>query len=132
MPFVSTNPRKYADTSVGSGQCVAYVQAAALTGVTRNWRRGQQVRGAQLAVGTAIATFDAAGRYANDTHGKSHAAIYLGQTAAGIQVLDQWVEHKRLPDGTTEKHAHPVSERTISFMPKSRPVNDGRNYYVIE
>lgn len=132
MPFVSMNPRKYADTSVGSGQCVAYVQAAAQTGVTRNGRRGQQVRGAKLAVGTAIATFDQQGRYANDTHGKSHAAIYLGQTATGIRVLDQWVEKKRLPDGTIEKHAHPVSERLISFAAKTRAVNDGRNYYVIE
>lgn len=38
--------------------------------------------------GTAIATFDPSGKYGNHTDGRSHAAIYLGQDATGIQVLD--------------------------------------------
>lgn len=80
MPYIAANPRKYEKTSVGSGQCVAFVQAVTQVGVTKNWKRGQQVMGATLAVGTAIATFDENGRYANDVHGRSHAAIYLGQT----------------------------------------------------
>jgi hypothetical protein len=79
--------------SVGSGQCVALVQAAAPEiGSTRGWSHGALVRGnLSLQPGTPIATFDASGRYANARDGSSHAAIYLGQDATGIQVLDQWV-----------------------------------------
>jgi hypothetical protein len=43
-----------------------------------------------FAVGTAIATFVENGRYGNHTDGSSHAAIYIGQTADGIEVIDQW------------------------------------------
>ncbi|GAB3435515.1 BPSL0067 family protein [Massilia solisilvae] len=132
MPYVAINPRKFENTSVGSGQCVAFVQAATQVGPTRFWKRGALVRGANLAVGTVIATFDEEGHYANDTSGKSHAAIYLGQTAAGIIVLDQWMETRRAPGGVVARTAHPVSERTISFLAKTRAVNDGRNYYVVE
>jgi hypothetical protein len=89
--------------------------------------------GATLAVGTAIATFDENGRYANDTHGKSHAAIYLGQTAAGIQVLDQWLHRRKRSDGTVKVETHVVQERTIYFQPrKVKDVDDGRKYYVIK
>ena len=51
-------------------------------------RCGEQVKGVKLAIGTAIATFDEKGRHINDSTGKSHAAIYLGQAAASIQMLD--------------------------------------------
>jgi hypothetical protein len=132
VPYIATNPRKLEKTSVGSGQCVAFVQTAASVGPTQRWTRGALVRGTVVPIGAVIATFDENGRYANDTNGASHAAIYLGQTAAGILVLDQWVESKRSADGAVEKHRHPVSERLITFLPKSRPVNDGRNYYVVE
>jgi hypothetical protein len=37
-----------------------------------------------------IATFNASNRYANARDGSSHAAVYLGQNASGVQVLDQW------------------------------------------
>lgn len=132
MPYIAINPRKFENTSVGSGQCVALVQAASQVGVTHLWKRGVQVQGSILAVGTIIATFDEKGRYANDTNGNSHAAIYLGQTAHGIIVLDQWIETHRKPDGTVEKRRHAASQRTIAFMNKTKPVNDGRNYYVVE
>ena len=77
--------------SIGSGQCVALVQAAdPAVGLTRTWSQGGQVQGnTSLVPGTIIATFDGQGRYANATDGSSHAAIYLGQNAQGIQVLDQ-------------------------------------------
>jgi hypothetical protein len=84
MPFVARNPKHYVGKSVGSGQCVAFVQAAAMTGHTSGWRRGDLVKGALLTEGTAIATFDDKGRYINDQHGKSHAAIYVRQTSEGI------------------------------------------------
>jgi hypothetical protein len=70
-------------------------------------------------IGTAIATFDKNNRYGNKVDGTSHVAIYLGQDAVGIQVMDQWI-------------GHPVSERTIYFRSAPRAVNDGSNYYVVE
>jgi len=88
--------------------------------------------GATLVPGTAIATFNKNGDYTNDTNGKSHAAIYLGQNAVGIQVLDQWITKKHLPNGTVETHIQEVHKRTISFGPAPKNVNDARKYYVIE
>ncbi|MGZ5199693.1 MAG: BPSL0067 family protein [Telluria sp.] len=132
MPYVATNPRKFENQLVGNGQCVAFVQAATQAGLTRTWKRGDQVKGATLAPGTAIATFDASGNYANDTHGKSHAAIYLGQNAAGIRVLDQWHHRFKNADGSIAVDPHPVQERTIFFQKNVKEVDDGGNYYVIE
>lgn len=132
MPYVATNPRKFENQLVGTGQCVAFVQAVTQAGLTKTWKRGEQVKGATLAPGTAIATFDTSGKYANDTRGKSHAAIYLGQNAAGIQVLDQWHHRRKMPDGTIVDAPHPVQERTIFFQKNVKEVDDGSNYYVIE
>jgi hypothetical protein len=64
--------------------------------------------------------------------GRSHAAIYLGQDATGIRVLDQWVEKRVLQDGSVKLHVQPVHERVIRFQDTAKAVNDGRNYYVIE
>jgi hypothetical protein len=85
-----------------------------------------------LSPGTVIATFTADGKYENDTNGRSHAAIYLGQDATGIRVLDQWVEKKVFPDGRVQRRAQPVHERLIRFQDSAKAVNDGRNYYVVE
>lgn len=78
--------------SVGSGQCVALVRAALpALGPSSTWAAGGPVQGnTALQPGTPIATFDPSNRYANATDGSSHAAIYLGQDAHGLQVLDQW------------------------------------------
>ena len=90
--FMAAEFAQYLGRSAGSGQCVALVQAASPgIGPTRNWKCGAPVRGnTDLRPGTAIATFNAADRYANATDGSSHAAIYLGQSERGIQVMDQW------------------------------------------
>jgi hypothetical protein len=132
MTYVSANPKKFLNTSVGNGQCVAFVRAAAQVGHTSTWTRGESVRGARLVVGTAIATFDKNGKYANDTSGLSHAAIYLGQDAIGVQVLDQWVKKKHLANGAVDLEVINVHERTLRFQDNASAVNDGRNYYVIE
>ncbi|MES2129781.1 MAG: BPSL0067 family protein [Pseudomonadota bacterium] len=132
MSFIATDPKKFLGQSIGSGQCVAFVQQATAAGITRTWKRGDPVRKANLPIGTAIATFDENGRYANDTHGKSHAAIYMGQDAKGIQVLDQWVATHRNSDGSVTKKAVPVHARTLAFNARPVPVDDGRNYYVVE
>ncbi len=105
-------------TSVGSGQCVAYVQAVAGAPLTAHWRRGQIVKESPITPGTAIATFDDDGKYGNHTDGRSHAAIYLGQDAIGLHVLDAWV-------------GQPVHFRVIAFG-RPLPVNDGNKFYVIE
>ena len=105
--------------SVGSGQCVALVQAAdPAVGLTRTWAQGGQVQGnTSLVPGTIIATFDGNGRYANATDGGSHAAIYLGQNAQGIQVLDQWA-------------GSPAAYRTIRWS-GATAANTGSSFHVV-
>jgi hypothetical protein len=81
---------QYLGQEVGSGECVALVQATSGVGLTSTWVPGEQVQGATgLAPGTVIATFGDNGTYTN-TYGQSHAAIYLGQNDQGIQVMDQY------------------------------------------
>ena len=105
--------------SVGSGQCVALVQAAdPAVGLTRTWAQGGQVQGnTSLVPGTVIATFNGQGQYANAMDGSSHAAIYLGQNAQGIQVLDQWA-------------GSPAAYRTIRWS-GATAANTGSSFYVV-
>ncbi len=132
MPYIARNAKEYDGKSVGSGQCVAFVQAAAQTSHTSGWTKGEQVQGATLTPGTAIATFSINGKYENDAHGKSHAAIYIGQDAEGVSVYDQWMVVVTEKDGTKTRKAKKVEERKIGFAPQKKAVNDGRNYFVIE
>lgn len=119
---VASGYGRFVGRSAGSGQCVALVQAAAQDlGPTRGWAPGAAVQagGGSLQPGTVIATFDRSGRYANATDGSSHAAIYLGQNAQGIQVMDQWV-------------GHAASSRTIPWSnPGGAPVDVAGNYRVV-
>ena len=113
---------RYLGRSAGSGQCVALVQAASPgIGPTRNWRCGPPVRGnTDLRPGTAIATFNAADRYANATDGSSHAAIYLGQNERGIQVMDQWA-------------GSAAAVRTIPWSnPSGVAANTGTAFHVVQ
>ena len=120
MAYVALDPKKFKGSSVGNGHCVAYARQATSMPHTGVWRKGALVKGTVgIAIGTAIATFDKNNSYANKVDGTSHVAIYLGQTAVGIQVTDQWV-------------GQPVSERTIYFRAAPRAVNDRSNYYVVE
>jgi hypothetical protein len=111
---------------VGTGQCVALVQAAdPAVGHTSTWAQGQRVVGSDIAPGTVIATFDANGRYTNSTDGSSHAAIYLGQNAQGMQVQDQFVLN-----GVKQ----PSAVRTISWngnTPAAIAANRGTAFYVV-
>ena len=119
--FVAASWSQYQGQAVGTGQCVALVQAAdPAVGLTRTWVQGGQVQGdTSLAPGTAIAIFDSSGRYANATDGSSHAAIYLGQNAQGVQVMEQWLNK-------------PASYRTISWNnPNGTPANTGSAFHVI-
>jgi hypothetical protein len=107
--------------STGSGQCVALVRAAdPAIGSTGGWVRGDPVRGnVNLQPGTAIATFAPSGRYTNSTNGSSHSAIYLGQNAHGMQVLDQWA-------------GSPAAVRTIPWSnPGAAAANTGSAFHVV-
>jgi hypothetical protein len=123
MAYIANSPEASSGQVIGSGQCVSFVQQASGAPLTAKWNRGQKVTGnAVIQQGTAIATFDAGGKYTNSTDGTSHAAIYVGQNLQGLQVWDQWL-------------GQPVHQRTIRFQagaPGVKPVNDGDAFYVIE
>lgn len=118
--LIGSGYERFLGQSVGTGQCVALLQAAdPNVGLTRTWTQGAQVMGnADLKPGTAIATFDGSGRYANATDGSSHAAIYLGQNERGMQVQDQWL-------------GHAASVRTIPWSNTSGASNTGSQFYVV-
>lgn len=100
------------------GQCVSFVTTVC-PGIpvnTGTWKKGAQVKGnASIAAGTAIATFDASGRY----HG--HAAIYVKQDAAGMVVYDQWITGA----------GKAVGSRTIRWNGTGIS-NCGSGFYVVE
>lgn len=124
MTYIAFNPDRFIGKSLGSGQCVAFVEEAAITPRTRKWRKGKKIAGNPILKGTAIATFQA-GMYSNSVDGLSHAAIYLRQTKEGIYVLDQW---------SHLGHRQPVHERLIHFRDTKwhgKPVDDANNYYAI-
>jgi hypothetical protein len=117
--FRAEHPHRRVGDTVDNGQCVRLVQETAGVPGTWTWRRGEQVRGAAIPRGTAIATFDERGRYVNDTKGASHAALFLEETPEGLLVVDQWV-------------GRPVSERLIRFKGGAGPAaDDGDRFHVI-
>lgn len=121
MPYIAANPERYLHQTVGTGECVAYVQAAARAPSAGSWSAGAHVHEAgvgTIARGTVIATM-VDGRYPNRSSG-NHAAIYLSHDATGIQVIDQW-------------RGQPVHHRTIRWHGgHGSPSNDGDAYYVVE
>ncbi len=120
MPFVSKNYKYYQGVGAGNGHCVALVRSACEAPHTSLWKRGAPVREALFEIGTAIATFDANGKYGNHTDGRSHAAILLALDTDGLLVLDQWV-------------GRPAGERKIRFKNgKGKACDDGDRYYIIE
>lgn len=107
---------RYRSQVVGTGHCVSLIQLCAGAPLTRYWREGQSVRGAQIEAGTVIATFEN-GRYPNKTGW--HAAIYISQDKQGIWVWDQWV-------------GKPVHKRLIRFKNgRGAANNDGDAYSVV-
>lgn len=103
---------------------MSFVHAAVPTPPSSLWHRGEPVRNDRaIAAGTVIATFDPGGRYGNHLDGRSHAAIYIGQNALGLLVLDQW-------RGRTSQ---PVHERLIRFKGgHGSRVDDGDAFDVAE
>jgi hypothetical protein len=106
---------------VGNGQCVAFVRQVTGLPATAEWRRGAKVASAASVpeAGTAIATFDADGRYGNHTDGRSHAAILIARHDEGLVVWDQWL-------------GQPVHQRIIRYRRgQGSAVNDADQYHVV-
>eukprot|EP01031_Cornospumella_fuschlensis_P037208 gene37208-45163_t len=114
MSYICSNPDDVADGEFHgeSEECVALVKEECGAPQTARWTRGTLVKGNTITKGTGIATFEGSG---NSYQG--HAAIYLGQDATGIQVVDQW-------------RGHGASKRTIRFG-GSGVSNDGNKFYTI-
>jgi hypothetical protein len=122
-PTLARNIGEVLGTSVPDGQCVAFVRMVTGLPPASTWRQGVPVKGANIPRGTAIATFNAEGRYGNLKTG-NHAAIYDGQDAQGIWVYDQW---------TNEKETKPVHRHHIPFQGgKGSPSRDAAAFSVIE
>ena len=121
MAYVCATPEDYEGKKIGSGQCVEFVREAASAPQTSLWKKGEKVKGSvTLRKGTAIATFDKDGKYANKVTG-NHAAIYLIQDNNGLWVYDQWVSQGA------------VKKRYIGFRGgKGSPSNDGDAFSVID
>jgi hypothetical protein len=119
---------KKAKKLVGTGQCVALVQAVSNIPKTTGWRQGDAVKdNKSIQPGTIIGTFDEKTKqYGNHTDGTSHAAIFLYQSTDGIVVVDQWKGRRPAPD-------HPPQPRTIYFnRSRNEKVDQGEEYYVVQ
>jgi len=108
----------------GKTECVEFIRQSTGAPQTLVWKRGKKVSDArfgEIPRGTAIATFDANGKYPTDALGK-HAAIYIEHNAQRILVLDQW------------NNQGEVKQRPIWFnRPKStKRSNDADAFHVIE
>jgi hypothetical protein len=117
---VLANPRSYEghdpilDRRTNRAECVAFLTTALHAPNVALWKPGRPItRGADIPVGTAIATF-VDGKYPRDDTGQ-HAAVYLGQNDQGIQVMDQWANLKTKPH---------VSEHTIYWNSTSPKRSD--------
>lgn len=121
MPYIARDLEHYVGKKVGTGQCVALVQAAAGAPSTGTWRQGVKVKNAGpglISKGTVIATMPD-GHYPNHSTG-NHAAIYISHDSQGIYVLDQWL-------------GHAASYRTLHYHGGvGSPSNDGDAFYVVE
>ena len=106
----------------GNAECVEFIKQTLGAPATASWREGNKIKKGDLSplAGTAIATF-VNGKYPQDGSTGKHAAIYLGQDATGIQVLDQW------------RSQGSVKARTIKWVPTSPGAsNDGNAFSTIE
>ena len=117
-----THAAKYKGDVLGygrfKGECAAGVQqvfseASKPLGLTRKWRPGVQVKGNNVAAGTAIASFKN-GRY------WKHAAVFIRETHTGLEVWDQWA-------------GQPWHKRTLRFNNGNTTdgSNNGNLFYVV-
>ena len=117
MPYIAQDLDHRMSSTTGwigvNHECVALARGLSNAPPSGLWHRGDAVRAnSDIRKGTVIATF---------VHGHydGHAAIYLGETAEGIRVYDQW-------------NAQKAHVRVIHYSGKHAFVDDGNNYYVVE
>jgi hypothetical protein len=105
-------------------QCVGLVKYYSSAGPTKSWKQGDLVsESAQLATGTAIATFDKDGHYASKAYG-NHACFFIAflPSNKGITVLEQHVNPK----------PNEIQTRDIFYKGgKGDPCSDANAYSVI-
>jgi hypothetical protein len=112
-------------TFKGKTQCAALVQQVTGAPGTSLWRPGKRVKDAlpgEIPVGTAIATFDADGKYPTTDPPGRHAAIYLAHDKNSIVVIDQW-------DGQDTPAARPIRYKGADQL--SDWQNNGDMFYVV-
>jgi hypothetical protein len=117
-PYTSNPPVAEQGNPSYSGQCVSYCTrvCSTLPVATRAWKQGKLVKGDSTVLpGTAIATFNADGRYVG------HAAIFENQTADGLNVVDQWCSGR----------GKAIGGRMLRFGASGRS-NNGDGFYVID
>ena len=132
--YVAAHPQAYVGgASVRDGECVSLVKEATGAPLTARWKRGARVKGAKLASGTAIATFGPNGLYSG------HAALYLGQNAEGIRVVDQSGRRPavRNAKGKLIKAARPAQPPSIRIIKWAShgghgEVDNGDLYFVVK
>lgn len=130
MPYVYSKAESLDKTPlVGSHQCVALVQHYAKAPHTSLWKVGKAVKGdLSIPSGTAIATF-VNGKYPSHGTG-NHAALYLGQDAGGIIVVDQWKGDKNKP--TVSKRYIRAKGKWFDEEAFVDPSNNADAFFVIE
>lgn len=106
--------------SSGHAECVEFIRQTLGAPPTDSWREGKKVTQGDLTIlpGTPIATF-INGKYPQAGATGKHAAIYLGQNAQGIQVLDQW------------RSQGVVKPRTIKWHPTDHSLSDNGNAFSV-
>lgn len=104
----------------GNAECVEFIKQTLNAPQTKLWREGKKVTRGDMTIpiGAAIATF-VDGKYPQEGTTGKHAAIYLGQNALGIQVLDQF------------RRQGVVKPRTIKWTPSSHNLSDDGNAFSI-
>jgi hypothetical protein len=106
----------------GNTECAEFVRQVTGAPQTAAWKKGSLVKTAiigSILPGTAIATFDDAGKYPTDSKGR-HAAIYVSHDVIGITVMDQWNAQGK------------VLKRVIRFGRTGSRSNNGDCFYVID
>jgi hypothetical protein len=119
------------------GECAQIARCLVPTiGNVSNWRRGAKVQGNfSLQAGTVIAIFDKHGHYANRKGGVAHTALYVRQSAIGIEIVHQF-RSQACPSikGALVRfdgQRPPGHKSGVSHGGGTRE-DDARNYYVVE
>ena len=119
--WIAADPLLHLGQVLDNGHCMRHVQIVAGVPHSSTLRRGQRVRDIEKPPpGLVIATFNAAGRYANDTNGLSHICLLLHRQPEGLLVVDQWV-------------GKPVGRRLIHWRDGTgKAADDASRYFVVE